>query len=220
MSLTPTLSTVLLLAALGAVPLLLMVGTSFVKASVVLSLLRNALGASGVPSGAVVTALAALLSVYVMAPVAREASQVAAVPLAQLDLQAPIAGAQQASLLEAIQLAKEPLRKFLERNSGERERALFVELAKARDAQYPVAASDFLVVLPAFLITELKEALQIGFLLLLPFLILDLVIASVLSALAMTSVSPAAVALPLKLLLFLSVDGFYALSRALISGYS
>jgi type III secretion protein R len=214
----PSLGSLAVLAALALVPLLLIVGTSFVKASVVLSLLRNALGTGGVPSGGVVVALAGLLTVYVMAPTLREAATAAAVPLAALDVDAPLAGPQRATLLEALGLAKEPVRAFLERNAGAREKGLFAELLRRSDPS--ATEGDFLVVLPAFLITELAEALQLGFLLLLPFLVVDLVVGSVLMALGMASVSPSAVAIPLKLLLFLSVDGFYALSRALITGYA
>jgi type III secretion protein R len=216
------LGALLAFAMLAVVPLLLLAGTSFVKASVVLSLLRNALGAQSVLSGAVIVALAALLSAYVMAPVAQAALAAAAVPLAALDVDAPVAGAQRSHVLEALSLAREPLRAFLDRNAGAPERKLFAELAQRRgtvDAP-PPTEHDLLVVLPAFLTTELKEALQIGLLLLLPFLIVDLVITSVLASLGMNSLSPAAVALPLKLLLFLSVDGFAALSRALVTGYS
>jgi type III secretion protein R len=217
----PSLGALLTLAAIALVPLLLMAGTSFVKASVVLSLLRNALGAQSVLSGAVIVALAALLTAYVMAPVAEDALAAAAGPLAALDVDAPVAGVERARMLEALALAREPLRAFLERNAGGEERKLFAELSQKRAADAPPATDrDLTVVLPAFLITELKEALQIGLLLLLPFLVVDLVIASVLASLGMTSLSPATVALPLKLLLFLSVDGFAALSRALVTGYS
>lgn len=223
MSAAPSLGALLAFAALAVVPLLLLAGTSFVKASVVLSLLRNALGAQSVLSGTVVVALAALLSAYVMAPVAQAALAAAAAPLAALDVDAPVAGAQRGHVLEALSLASEPLRAFLDRNAGAPERKLFAELAQRRQAgavDAPPTEHDLLVVLPAFLITELKEALQIGLLLLLPFLIVDLVITSVLASLGMNSLSPAVVALPLKLLLFLSVDGFAALSRALVTGYS
>jgi type III secretion protein R len=221
----PSLGALLTLAMIALVPLLLMAGTSFVKASVVLSLLRNALGAQGVLSGAVIVALAALLTAYVMAPVAEDALAAAAGPLAQLNLDAPVAGAERTRMLEALALAREPLRAFLERNAGAEERKLFAELSQKRTAasaaDTPAATErDLTVVLPAFLITELKEALQIGLLLLLPFLVVDLVITSVLASLGMNSLSPAALALPLKLLLFLSVDGFAALSRALVTGYS
>jgi len=221
-STAPSLGGLLVIVVLALVPLLLMAGTSFVKASVVLSLLRNALGAQGVLSGTVIVALSALLTAYVMAPVAQAALAAAAVPLAALDLDAPVAGAERAHAIDALTLAGEPLRAFLERNAGADERKLFVELGQRRAAPDRPAAGehDLLVVLPAFLITELKEALQIGLLLLLPFLVVDLAITSVLASLGMTSLSPAAVALPLKLLLFLSVDGFAALSRALVTGYN
>jgi type III secretion protein R len=225
MTAAPSLGALLTLALIALVPLLLMAGTSFVKASVVLSLLRNALGAQGVLSGAVIVALAALLTTYVMAPVAEDALAAAAGPLAQLNMDVSVAGAERARMLEALSLAREPLRAFLERNAGGEERKLFAELSQKRAAASAVDAPpatdrDLVVVLPAFLITELKEALQIGLLLLLPFLVVDLVITSVLASLGMNSLSPAAVALPLKLLLFLSVDGFAALSRALVTGYS
>jgi type III secretion protein R len=217
----PSLGALLTLVALALIPLLLMAGTSFVKASIVLSILRNALGAQGVLSGAVIVALSALLTAYVMAPVVQAALEAAAAPLAALDLDAPLAGTERARALTALSLASEPLRAFLERNAGAPERKLFVELSARRQPSTATAATDrdLMVVLPAFLITELKEALQIGLLLLLPFLVVDLVISSVLAALGMSSLSPAAVALPLKLLVFLSVDGFAALSRALVSGY-
>lgn len=218
---SPSLGALLTLAALALIPLLLLSGTSFVKASIVLSILRNALGAQGVLSGTVIVALAALLTAYVMAPVAQAALAAAAAPIAALDVDAPLAGQERARALEALALAREPLRAFLERNAGEPERNLFLELSARRTppSQVPATDRDFMVVLPAFLITELKEALQIGLLLLLPFLVVDLVISSILAALGMSSLSPAAVALPLKLLVFLSVDGFAALSRALVTGY-
>ena len=217
----PSLGALLTLVMLALIPLVLMAGTSFVKASIVLSILRNALGAQGVLSGTVIVALAALLTAYVMAPVAEAAFQAAASPLAALDVDAPLAGQQRARALEALSLASEPLRAFLERNAGVPERKLFLELRAGQTAPSALAVTDrdLMVVLPAFLITELKEALQIGLLLLLPFLVVDLVISSVLAALGMSSLSPATVALPLKLLVFLSVDGFAALARALVTGY-
>jgi len=222
MSTAPSAGALLMIAALALIPLLLMAGTSFVKASVVLSILRNALGAQGVLSGTAIVALSALLTAYVMAPVAQDALRAAAAPLAALDLDAPVAGLERTRLLEALSLAQEPLRAFLERNAGGPERQLFVELGQRRAGPDRPSAGerDLLVVLPAFLITELKEALQIGLLLLLPFLVVDLVLSSLLAALGMTSLQPTTVALPLKLLLFLSVDGFAALSRALVTGYS
>ena len=125
-------------------------------------------------------------------------------------------------MLEALRAARRRSPAFLKRNAGDAERALFLDLAqRARPSADSSALSgdELSIVLPAFLISELKEAFQIGLLVLLPFVIIDLVVASVLMSLGMTMLPPSAVALPFKLLLFVLVDGFYVLSRALVSGY-
>jgi type III secretion protein R len=217
-----SVTALLALGALSLLPLLMMAATSFVKIAVVLSLLRNALGVPDVPSGAVVTALALILSAYVMTPVAREIAQRTAPAAARIDLEDPLAGASKKAVLDALELGRPPLATFLQRNAGKAERALFVDLARrARPAaqRAEVDENDLSVALPAFLITELKEAFQVGLLVLLPFVIIDLVVASILLALGMSSLPPSAVALPFKLLLFVLVDGWYVLSRALVSGY-
>lgn len=217
-----TLATLLTLLLLSLVPLLLMTATSFVKVAVVLSLLRNALGIPEIPSGAVVTALALILSAYVMAPVASEIAQRTAPASARVDFDDLLAPDSRKALLEAYELGKVPLAAFLKRNAGGAERGLFLELARKAapvSARPAFGEDDLSVVLPAFLITELKEAFQIGLLVLLPFVVIDLVVASILLALGMTSLPPGSVALPLKLLLFVLVNGWYALSQALVSGY-
>jgi type III secretion protein R len=217
-----TIGTVIVIAAIGFLPLLLMITTSFVKSHVVLSLLRSALGTGSVPSAGVLFAFAAVLAVIVMSPVAERMAQQASGPLSQVDPAAPLAEPSRSSLMAALEAARAPLVEFLTRNAGQRERALFLELARGGrtpDAAQAITESDLRVVLPAFLITELTEALQIGFVLLLPFLVVDLVVASVLGSLGMLTLAPSVVALPLKLLLFLSVDGFALLSRALVTGY-
>jgi type III secretion protein R len=218
-----SLTTLLAVGALALLPLLLIAATSFAKLAVVLSVLRNALGAPDVPSGAIVTALAAILSAYVMAPVASQVVQQSAPWSSRVDLRDPLALASRQALFGAIAAAEKPLAAFLERNAGEPEKAMFLELARrarARDGQdAPEDAAQISVVLPAFLITELKEAFQIGLLVLLPFVIIDLVVGSILAAVGMTALAPNAIALPLKLLLFVLVDGWLVLSRALVSGY-
>jgi type III secretion protein R len=216
------LTTWLALALLALVPLALMTATSFAKIAVVLSLLRNALGVPDVPSGALVTAFAALLSVFVMAPVARESVARAAPYAARIDLGAPLAGASRAAVLDTLEAAVPPLAAFLQRNAGAAELALFAELGqRARPGQQgPALAGDsLLVLLPAFLITELGEAFAVGLLVLLPFVVLDLVIGSILLSLGMGTLTAGTVALPFKLLLFVLVDGFSVLSRALVAGY-
>ena len=216
------LSTWLVLAAFALVPLLLMTATSFAKIAVVLSLLRNALGVPDVPSGALITALAALLSVFVMAPVAQQSAALAAPHVAGVDLQAPLAGSSRAALFAAFAAALPPLAAFLKRNAGASELALFAELGQRGgpgQTTPTLAADSLLVLLPAFLITELGEAFAVGLLVLLPFVVLDLVIGSILLSLGMSTLTPSTIALPFKLLLFVLVDGFSVLSRALVTGY-
>ncbi len=211
------------LAALTIVPFAFMTATSFVKISVVLSILRNALGTGQVPSGTIITGLSALLTLYVMTPVGEEIVDVAGPTASQIDFDHPLEGDSYEALFESINAGKEPLRDFLERNSGDHELALFVDLARQvrdPDRRDSVSPDDLIVLLPAFLITELAEAFQIGFLVFIPFLVVDMVVANVLLALGMHMLSPTTVSLPFKLLLFVLVDGWYLLARALILGYA
>lgn len=200
-----SLSAALGLVALALVPLALMTLTSFAKTAVVLSALRNALGAPDLPSSAIVTALALALSVFVMAPLAGE-------------IEARLAGAKgEPALGSALSVAKEPVRAFLARNAGRDERALFVELSRARGVT--VQGDELSLLWASFALHELKQAFYLGFLVYLPFLVLDLVVASALLSLGLHGLTPQAVALPFKLLLFASVDGFALVSRALVLGY-
>lgn len=215
--------TVIWVAALSLLPFLLIVSTSFAKLAVVLAMLRNALGIGGIPEGAVIGALSGLLSVYVMLPVGRDMVREALPSMAALDLRAPFAGQSGEALSRAWARSSEPLRAFLDRNASPAERGLFLDLARRglpEQERLAVRETDLLVVLPAFFVTELKEAFQIGFLLLLPFLVIDVVVATILTSLGMQALAPSVVALPFKLLLFVSVDGFRALIDALVRGYA
>lgn len=211
-----------LLVGLSLLPFAFLTCTSFAKMSIVLSVLRNALGTGQAPSGTVLAALAALLTVYVMAPVAEEASIRAAPSLARIDFGRPLGSDEADALVDAVEAGFVPVRAFLGRHAGRRERHMFHELARsmrvgaARDV---VGDSDALVILPAFLVTEITEALQMAFVVFVPFLIVDLVVANLLLALGMHMLSPTTVSLPFKLLLFVSVDGFALLSRALVLSY-
>lgn len=214
-------ATLLAVGTLAVVPLILMTTTSFVKIAVVFSILRNGLGTGEVPSGTVITALAAILSLYVMAPVGEQIAEEAGPAAAAIDPADPFADFE--ALGAAIDAGLGPLSAFLERNAGTRERALFLDLAReARpdDQQDRVSDDDLLVLLPSFLVTELSEAFQIGFLVLLPFLVVDLVVSNVLMSLGMHMMNPTQVSMPFKLLLFVLVDGWYLLARALVVGYS
>ncbi|MET0344309.1 MAG: flagellar type III secretion system pore protein FliP [Polyangiales bacterium] len=201
-----SLSAALGVVALALVPLALVTLTSFAKISVVFSALRNALGAPDVPSAAIVGALALALSVYVMAPVAEA-----------VEAQSRAAREPEAigSLLDA---AREPLRGFLAAHAGEAETALLVELGARRAT--PARADDLSVLWASFALSELKEAFELGFFVYLPFLVLDLLVGYVLLALGVHGLSPSAVALPFKLLLFVAADGFVLVSRALLLGYA
>lgn len=215
-------TTLLSLLLLTGLPFVLLATTSFVKIAVVLSVLRNALGAGQVPSAMVVTLLAGLLSAYVMSPVADRVMATVTEASAAPDEGVPLTLARLAEVGELWTAASAPVRLFLAKHAGERELGLFRRLASKARAGRPdagVADDDLTVLMPAFLISELKEGLQMGFLVLLPFLVIDLVVATVLATVGLHSVSAATVALPLKLLLFVLVDGFYVLSEALVSGY-
>lgn len=216
----PGMSTFILLAALGSAPLVFMAATSFVKISVVFSILRNALGIGQTPSGAVIAVLAAVLTFYVMTPVGREMAQAGSAAVAEIDWSNVASRRSLEAAKRAINTGGQPLRRFLHRNSGARETDLFVGLARrAQAVGVAPAADDFTVALPAFLLTELKEAFQIGFLVYIPFLVVDIVVANVLLALGMHMIAPATVSLPFKLLVFVLVDGWYLLAQALVFGY-
>jgi type III secretion protein R len=224
-----TAGDVLVVALFAIGPVLLVMLTSFVKMSVVLALVRNGMGTPEVPSGLVVTGLALVLTLFVMAPVVEQvvdavAPKAAATAPAEPGQGNGLADRQwpegSAGWLAAADRAATPVRTFLARHAHARDRASFAALAgKLRGG--PAAADDDLAVLaPAFVTSELAEAFAIGFLLLLPFLVIDLVVGLSLASLGLTSTPPGAVSLPLKLLLFVSIDGWRLLVEGLILGYT
>lgn len=188
--------------------------TSFTKIIVVLSLLRNALGLQQVPPNVVLNGMALVLTIYVMLPVGLEAfSRVDSLPKAMNNTD---------NMMQAADAAKEPLRDFLVKHSSPRERNFFLKTAQKnlppeRAAQ--LTERDFVVVVPAFTVSELAAAFQIGFLIFLPFLIIDLIIANILMAMGMMMLSPTTISLPFKLLLFVLVDGWVKLSHGLVLSY-
>jgi type III secretion protein R len=212
---------ILALAAMGLVPFALMMVTSFVKISVVLSIVRSALGTQQIPPTQVITGLAVILTVYIMAPVGQEMYRAGGV-----DIWAKGPGVFSSetvgSLLSAADKSKEPLREWLMKKVTTKDRSLFFNLAKKmrkgedRDA---VGEKDFMVIIPAFVVSELKEAFQIGFLLFVPFIVIDMVVANILLALGMHMLSPTTISMPFKLLLFVLVDGWYLIAKGLVVGY-
>jgi type III secretion protein R len=203
-----------LLSAFALVPFAVVMLTSFSKIAVVLSLTRSAMGTQQAPPTVVLTGLAAVLSAHIMAPTLERMYEVGQGVARPAD-----SGAQ---LLSAAGQVAAPLRDFLIKHSAPDERARFVDLARELrpESEAGLVTEEALsVVVPAFVITELKEAFQIAFLVFLPFLVLDMLIANILLALGMQSLSPSQVSLPFKLLLFVAVDGWSLLARGLILGY-
>lgn len=199
---------------LALAPFVAVMVTSFTKLVVVLSLLRNALGLQQVPPNVVLNGLALVLTVYVMYPVGLQMKErLATVP-------APAANT--SALLSAADTAKEPLRDFLVKHSRPIERAFFLKTAQRAVAPEQAATlteRDFLVVVPAFTVSELAVAFEIGFLIFLPFLVIDLVISNILMAMGMMMLSPTTVSLPFKLLLFVLIDGWVKLTHGLVLTY-
>jgi type III secretion protein R len=205
---------IITLAVIALAPLVAVMVTSFTKIVVVLSLLRNALGVQQTPPNVVLNGLALLLSVYVMYPVGTQiADRIGPTSLSQSSTD---------TMVRAAEAAKEPMRDFLIKHSQPRERAFF--LRTAQKSLPPAKATeltdrDFLVIVPAFTVSELASAFQIGFLIFLPFLVVDLIVSNILMALGMQMLSPPTVSLPFKLLLFVLVDGWVKLVHGLVLTY-
>jgi type III secretion protein R len=207
---------VVALAIVSLLPFAFMTVTAFVKIATVLQIVRSAIGAQSVPSGSVIMALAAALTLIAMAPVGEKI----------VARSAPLFGGKQSDTIALVQggldAVREPMRDFLKNNASDAERARFLDVARssrAQDARASVGADDLTVLVPAFVVTELTEAFGIGFLIYLPFLVIDLVVSNVLLALGMQMMSPSQVSLPFKLLLFVAIDGWGLLARSLVAGY-
>jgi type III secretion protein R len=209
------LSLVLVLALVGLLPFAFMALTAFVKIATVLQIVRGAIGADSVPSSAVVLALSAALTLIAMAPVGSRIAE-------RLEPLLGAAAADPAALIPGvIDAVREPLRGFLSNNASAKEKQRFSKLAMKRRAPgAQVSDTDLMVVVPAFLVTELLEAFTLGFAIYLPFLVIDLVVANVLVGLGMQMMNPNQISLPFKLLLFVAADGWGLLAEVLVTGYS
>jgi type III secretion protein R len=261
---------VIVLGGLALAPFVVVMLTSFVKISVVLSILRNALGTQQVPPNQIITGLAFVLTIFIMVPVGRqmyaEAGKIS-------DTRDIFSEASVKSLFEASKKAKEPLRHFLSAHSHVKDRELFMELAvrldhsealggpaKSANTRTPAPAvegkptapptetsaasvvpstpalaveqkatsgpdnrpdkDDFQVLIPAFVTSQLKEAFEVGFLIFVPFIVVDMVVANILLAMGMQMLSPTVISLPFKLLLFVLVDGWFLIVRGLVLSYT
>jgi len=214
-----------LIVSLALLPYLAVMVTAFTKLVVVFSLLRNALGLQQTPPNMVINGLAILLSVYVMYPVGLEMAEQANKTLGT-DLRKSFEEGNQnielPDLLRVASSAKEPLREFLIKHTADKERVFFTKTAQRllpEDKRDSISANDLIVIVPAFTVSELSRAFQIGFLIFLPFLVIDLIVSNILQALGMMMLSPTTISLPFKLLLFVLLDGWSKLIHGLILTY-
>lgn len=216
------LALIFVMAALSLLPFALLMTTCFVKVAVVLSILRSAVGAPQIPPTPVVTGLALILTLYVMAPTGQRMVD-AARPLLGAGGAAELTRSPSAeTLFRAADRAKEPMREFLVKHADSRDRASFFQLARrmrTAEERQTIGDRDLMVVVPAFVTSELRRAFEIGFLLFIPFLVVDIVIANLLLALGMHMLTPTTISLPFKLLLFVIADGWHLVARGLVESY-
>ena len=212
---------IIVIGMLALAPFGLIMMTSFVKIAVVLSILRNALGTQQVPPNQVITGISLILTIFIMSPVAEKMYAEAGTIN---NTEAIFSEVSVKTLFEASKKAKEPLRQFMIRYTDERYRVMFRDLAQqmaAKNGNDPneINADDFRVVIPSFVTDQLTEAFQIGFILFIPFLIIDMVVANILQAMGMFMLSPTIISLPFKLLLFVLISGWEIIIKNLVLGY-
>ncbi|GEN50631.1 flagellar type III secretion system pore protein FliP [Alkalibacterium pelagium] len=198
----------LLLFLIALIPSFLVLTTSFTRTIIVLSFTRNALGTQQSPPNQVLIGLALFLSVFVMRPVYQEVNEQALQPM--------LAG--EITREESLDIAEEPIKTFMLEQTRTTDLELFVQLSGDDFPEDPEDLSLFTVI-PAFAISELRTAFTIGFLIFIPFLVIDIVVASILMSMGMFMLSPVMISLPFKLLLFVMVDGWYLVVESLIGSF-
>ena len=238
------ISLAFMLALLALVPLAAVMTTSFLKIAVVLTLVRNALGVQQVPPNMALYGLALILSAYVMGPVVMQisdnlrATTAVSGPVTPAApgsagptgmARAPVAtnsvtgNTRLDGIVDAITNGAEPIRGFMMKNSRFEQREFFLRTARGlwgEERSRNLKADDLIVLIPAFVLSELTAAFQIGFLLYLPFVVIDLIVSNILLAMGMMMVSPVTISMPLKLFLFVMVDGWTRLIQGLVLSYS
>ena len=199
---------ILALSLITLAPFFLMSVTAFLRIIIVFSLLKTAIGTQQVPPGSVLVGLALFMTVFIMSPVWQDVNKNAVEPYNQGKI----------SQARALEIGMKPLSQFMLRQTREKDLALFVQFAKIPP---PKTANDIptYVLIPAFMISELKTAFQIGFLLFIPFIVIDLVVSNILLSLGMFMLSPVMISLPFKILLFVLVDGWNLLTRGLLLSF-
>jgi len=207
-SLSTPIRVLLLLTVLSLLPAMLLLTTSFTRIVIVLGFIRRALTTRNIPPSTVIVGLSLFLSLFVMAPTFAQINERAIQPY----LNRQISGE------EALVQAVDPLREFMFRQTGESELAMFVSLSGIEQPETTQEVPTY-VLIPSFVISELKRAFELGFVLFLPFLVLDLIVASVLLSMGMMMLPPVIVSAPLKILLFVLVDGWNLVAESLVFSF-
>jgi flagellar biosynthesis protein FliP len=207
-SLAQPLRIILMLTALSVLPAVVIAMTSFTRTIIVLSMLRHAFGMQDTPPNMVLLSMALFLTLFTMAPALEQINETSIEPMLEQNM----------DLRTAVGNAVAPLREFMVRQTREKDLALMLEIARAPQPE-SIDSVKTIHLVPAFLLSELKTAFQIGFVIFLPFLLLDLVVASVLMSMGMLMVPPTIISLPLKVLMFVLIDGWGLVVRALLGSF-
>ena len=208
------LALILFMSGLSLLPFLVIIGTSFVKISIVFSLIRNALGIQQIPPNMALHALALIMTMYIMAPVGlRSYDNIISEPLELSNIQ---------SIEQAFTRGLNPYKEFLQKHTSDKELDFFISTAKslwATEFHIDIHKDNMIILLPSFIVGELTVAFEIGFLVYLPFIVIDLVVSNILMAMGMMMMSPTTISLPFKLLLFVFLDGWTRLVHGLVLSY-
>jgi flagellar biosynthetic protein FliP len=205
---TKGIQILILLTVLTLAPSILIMTTSFTRMVIVLSLTRQAVGTATLPPNQVIVGLALILTFFVMSPTINQINTQAVQPYI----------AEKITQQEALKRGVEPLRQFMFKQTDEVELALFVKLSKIKK---PSKTDDIptYVLLPSFIISELKTAFKIGFMIFIPFLVIDIVVASILVSMGMLFLPPPMIATPFKIILFVMIDGWHLITKSLVEGF-
>ncbi|MDQ7822965.1 MAG: flagellar type III secretion system pore protein FliP [Candidatus Eremiobacteraeota bacterium] len=198
----------LLMTLLSLAPYILVMTTSFIRVTMVLSFLRTAMGTQQVPPTQVLMGLALFITFYIMAPVGQEINEKAVKPFSKKEI----------SWNEFIDKASTPLKKFMLRNCRDKDLVLFVKMARIKKLKNK-EATPLWVLIPAFVLSEIKTSFEIGFLIYLPFLVVDMVVSCILMAMGMFMLSPMSISMPFKLLLFVLIDGWDLVVEGLLRSF-
>ena len=206
---TLSIQTLLFLTALTFIPAAVLMMSSFTRIIIVLSLLRHAMGTQTAPPNQILVGLALFLTFFIMAPTLDKVYSEAYLPLSENKI----------NIVQAGERAAVPVKAFMLRQTRESDIAMFASVAKIERIEKP-EDTPLRILVPAFVISELKTAFQIGFIIFIPFLVIDLVVASVLMSMGMMMMSPVQISLPFKLMLFVLVDGWHLLLGSLVMSFS